>query len=462
MSEKLLINVAHEETRVALVESGRLSNFEIVTSRADNNKGNIYKGIVHRVNASLQAAFVDYGAEKQGFLPLGELIPDLYPKGQANKRLPIQDVLSQGQELMVQVVKDEIGQKGAGLTTSISIAGRSLALEASSDKAGISRRVSDDDRKRLKKELNQLEVPEGHGIIMRTAAAEQDSETIQDNKKYVEQLLAKARERFRNQRGPGLVHQERSLPLRAIRDYVSSAVDEIVIDHQETYDEVRNFCTVVAPEFVSRIKFYEDPRPLFSRFQIEDQIDDIFARRIDLPSGGSIVIDQTEALVAIDVNSGRVKTDDIEQTALNETTDLKLALMAESVDGGWTDAREVVRGKLPDGFHPLVVSERPAFDSVRIWCDQLRVADHEQPNIAIVHALSADSVPALLKRLVKVEQEEEVTRLPLLVILPEEHNQLDTQLGPQSHLLLQMPLLESRLVQAIGSLDAESTGRKVA
>ena len=152
----------------------------------------------------------------------------------------------------------------------------------------------------------------------------------------------------------------------------------------------------------------------------------------------------------------------IEQTALNETTDLKLALMAESVDGGWTDAREVVRGKLPDGFHPLVVSERPAFDSVRIWCDQLRVADHEQPNIAIVHALSADSVPALLKRLVKVEQEEGVTRLPLLVILPEEHNQLDTQLGPQSHLLLQMPLLESRLVQAIGSLDAESTGRKVA
>ena len=315
MAEKLLINVAHEETRVALVESGRLSNFEIVTSRADNNKGNIYKGIVHRVNASLQAAFVDYGAEKQGFLPLGELIPELYPKGQANKKLPIQDILHQGQEIMVQVVKDEIGQKGAGLTTAISVAGRSLALEANSDKAGISRRVSDEERKRLKKEMNQLDVPDGHGIIMRTAAAEQDSGTIKDNKKYVEQLLAKAHERFRNQKGPGLVHQERSLPLRAIRDYVSSSVDEILIDDRETYEEVRNFCIVVAPEFVNRIKYYDDPRPLFSRFQVEDQIDDIFARRIDLPSGGSIVIDQTEALVAIDVNSGRVKTDDIEDTA---------------------------------------------------------------------------------------------------------------------------------------------------
>ncbi len=315
MGEKLLINVAHEETRVALVESGRLSNFEIVTSRADNNKGNIYKGIVHRVNASLQAAFVDYGAEKQGFLPLGEIIPELYPKGQANKKLPIQDVLHQGQEIMVQVVKDEIGQKGAGLTTAISVAGRSLAIEANSDKAGISRRVSDEDRKRLKKEMNQLEVADGHGIIMRTAAADQDSGTIKDNKKYVEQLMAKAHERFRQQKGPGLVHQERSLPLRSIRDYVSSTVEEILIDDRDTYEEVRNFCIVVAPEFVSRTKFYEDPRPLFSRFQIEDQIDDIFARRIDLPSGGSIVIDQTEALVAIDVNSGRVRTDDIEDTA---------------------------------------------------------------------------------------------------------------------------------------------------
>ena len=315
MAEKLLINVAHEETRVALVESGRLSNFEIVTSRADNNKGNIYKGIVHRVNASLQAAFVDYGADKQGFLPLGEIIPELYPKGKANQRLPIQDVLHQGQEIMVQVVKDEIGQKGAGLTTAISVAGRSLAIEANSDKAGISRRVSDEDRKRLKKEMNSLEVADGHGIIMRTAAADQDSATIKDNKKYVEQLMAKAHERFRQHKGPGLVHQERSLPLRSIRDYVSSSVEEILIDDRETYEEVRNFCIVVAPEFVARTKFYEDPRPLFSRFQIEDQIDDIFARRIDLPSGGSIVIDQTEALVAIDVNSGRVRTDDIEDTA---------------------------------------------------------------------------------------------------------------------------------------------------
>ncbi len=316
MADKLLINVAHEETRVALVESGRLANFEIITSRADNNKGNIYKGIVHRVNTSLQAAFVDYGADKQGFLPVPEIHERFYPKHLVGKKVSIQDVLHQGQEIMVQVVKDEIGQKGAGLTTFISVAGRSLAIEANSDKAGISRRVSDDERKRLKKVMNTLDVPEGHGAIMRTAAADQTDDAIQDNHKYLMMVLNKLNERFAAMKGPGLVHQERGLAVRFIRDYVPSNIDEVLIDEREAWEEVKNFCNVLAPELVSRVKLYDDPRPLFSRYQVEDQIDDIFARRIDLPSGGSIVIDQTEALVAIDVNSGRVKTDDIEDTAL--------------------------------------------------------------------------------------------------------------------------------------------------
>ncbi|MFO0745247.1 MAG: Rne/Rng family ribonuclease [Myxococcota bacterium] len=315
MTEKLLINVAHEETRVALVESGRLTNFEIVTSRADNNKGNIYKGIVHRVNASLQAAFVDYGAEKQGFLPVGEIHTRYYPKHLQGKKAAIQEVLQQGAEIMVQIVKDEIGQKGATLTTFVSLAGRSLALEADSDKAGISRRVSDTERTRLKKVMNSLEVPEGFGAIMRTAAADQGEEDIKENQKYLMSMWNQLQDRFRAMKGPGLVHQERSLPLRFIRDYVAGTVDEILIDDRETFDEVRNFCTVTAPELVGRVKLYDDPRPLFSRYQIEDQIDDLFARKIELPSGGSIVIDQAEALVAIDVNSGRVKTDDIEDTA---------------------------------------------------------------------------------------------------------------------------------------------------
>ncbi|HRE91362.1 MAG TPA: Rne/Rng family ribonuclease, partial [Myxococcota bacterium] len=316
MADKLLINVAHEETRVALVESGRLANFEIITSRADNNKGNIYKGIVHRVNTSLQAAFVDYGAEKQGFLPLPEIHDRFYPPHLVGKKVSIQDVLRQGQEIMVQVVKDEIGQKGAGLTTFISVAGRSLAIEANSDKAGISRRVSDDERKRLKKVMGSLDVPDGHGAIMRTAAADQTDDAIQENHRYLMIVLNKLNERFAAMKGPGLVHQERGLAVRFIRDYVPSNIDEVLIDDREAWEEVKNFCTVLAPELVSRVKLYDDPRPLFSRYQVEDQIDDIFARRIDLPSGGSIVIDQTEALVAIDVNSGRVKTDDIEDTAL--------------------------------------------------------------------------------------------------------------------------------------------------
>lgn len=316
MADKLLINVAHEETRVALVESGRLANFEIITSRADNNKGNIYKGIVHRVNTSLQAAFVDYGAEKQGFLPLPEIHDRFYPPHLVGKKVSIQDVLRQGQEIMVQVVKDEIGQKGAGLTTFISVAGRSLAIEANSDKAGISRRVSDEERKRLKKVMGSLDVPDGHGAIMRTAAADQTDDAIQENHRYLMIVLNKLNERFAAMKGPGLVHQERGLAVRFIRDYVPSNIDEVLIDDREAWEEVKNFCTVLAPELVSRVKLYDDPRPLFSRYQVEDQIDDIFARRIDLPSGGSIVIDQTEALVAIDVNSGRVKTDDIEDTAL--------------------------------------------------------------------------------------------------------------------------------------------------
>jgi ribonuclease E len=318
MAEKLLVNVAHEETRVALVESGRLANFEIITSLADNNKGSIFKGIVHRVNASLQAAFVDYGADKQGFLPLAEVHPRYYPKSfdkNSGRRPTIMDVLNQGQEVMVQVVKDEIGQKGATLTTYISLAGRSLAIEADSDKAGISRRVSQDERNRLRKVMNQLEVPDGFGAIMRTAAADQDDDDIHSNQHYLMQQWTKVQERFKSHKGPGLIHQELPLPMRFIRDSLSNSVDEILVDDKKTYEEVRNFCVAVAPELVQRVKFYDDPRPLFFRFQIEDQIDDIFARKIDLPSGGSIVIDQAEALVAIDVNSGRVKTDDIEDTA---------------------------------------------------------------------------------------------------------------------------------------------------
>ncbi|PKN58907.1 MAG: hypothetical protein CVU56_02880 [Deltaproteobacteria bacterium HGW-Deltaproteobacteria-14] len=323
MAEKLLINVAHEETRVALVESGKIQNLEIDTSRVDNNKGNIYKGVVHRVNQSLQAAFVDYGAEKQGFLPLSEIHSRYYPKALKGKKATIQDVLIQGQELMVQIVKDEIGNKGASLTTFISLPGRYVVLMADSDKTGISRRVESDERTRLKGAIDELPVPDGFGLIVRTNGVGRDKDELAQDLEYLSRLWSNLQEHFRTSRGAGIIHQERHIALRFIRDYAHSGIDEIVVDNKDVYDEIVDFCTALAPELKSKVRQYADSRPLFSRYQIEDQIDDIFARRIDLASGGSIVIDQTEALVAIDVNSGRVKTDDIEQTAL--TTNLEAA-----------------------------------------------------------------------------------------------------------------------------------------
>lgn len=323
MAEKLLINVAHEETRVALVDSGKIQNLEIDTSRVDNNKGNIYKGVVHRVNPSLQAAFVDYGAEKQGFLPLSEIHSRYYPKALKGKKATIQDVLIQGQELMVQIVKDEIGNKGASLTTFISLPGRYVVLMADSDKTGISRRVESDERSRLKGAIDELPVPDGFGLIVRTNGVGRDKDELAQDLEYLSRLWSNLQDHFRTSRGAGIIHQERHIALRFIRDYAHSGIDEIIVDNKDVYDEIVDFCTALAPELKSKVRQYADSRPLFSRYQIEDQIDDIFARRIDLASGGSIVIDQTEALVAIDVNSGRVKTDDIEQTAL--TTNLEAA-----------------------------------------------------------------------------------------------------------------------------------------
>ena len=323
MAEKLLVNVTVEETRVALVEGGVLSNLEIDTRSLVHAKGNVYKGIVHRVNPSLQAAFVDYGADKQGFLPLSEIHDRYYSAGVRGKRVPIQEVLREGQELMVQVVKDEIGNKGASLTTYVSIPGRYLVLMPDSGKTGLSRRLPGDERKRLKDLIDSLPVPDGFGVIIRTAGVERDELGISQDLEYLKRLWKNLEERFEARKNAGLIHRERDLALRFIRDYATSHIDEVFVDDANVFEEIRDFCTILMPEMRGRIRHYTDATPLFSRYQIEDQIDDVFARRIDLHSGGSIVIEQTEALVSIDVNSGRVKTDDIEKTAL--TTNLEAA-----------------------------------------------------------------------------------------------------------------------------------------
>jgi ribonuclease E len=316
MAQKLLINVAVEETRVALVSSGTVTNLEIDTASLDQARGNIYKGVVHRVNPSLQAAFVDYGAEKQGFLPVSEIHPDYYPERVRGMKVPIQDILHNGQELMIQVMKDEIGSKGAGLSTYISIPGRYLVLMAESGKTGISRRLPDDERQRLKSVVDGLDVPEGFGVIIRTAGVERPQVDLESDLSYLRRLWKSLDDRFKGLKEPGLLHQERSIALRFIRDYATTDLEEIICDDTDTVEEIQDFCEILMPEMRMRVRHYGDPTPLFSRYQVEDQIDDIFARRIDLPSGGYLVIDQTEALVACDVNSGRVKTDDIEKTAL--------------------------------------------------------------------------------------------------------------------------------------------------
>ncbi|MGM0576764.1 MAG: Rne/Rng family ribonuclease [Myxococcota bacterium] len=323
MGEKLLINVSVEETRLALVESGVLSNLEIDTARLVEAKGNIYKGVVHRVNGSLQAAFVDYGVEKQGFLPASEIHDRYFPSGKKDKKVPIQDLLREGQELMVQVVKDEIGSKGASLTTFPSLPGRYMVIMPDSGKTGISRRVPGPERNRLKKIVDGLDIPEDFGVIVRTAGVDRSKEELAQDLEFLKRLWESLEKRFESRPDAGLIHRERSAALRFIRDYATEDLDEIIVDEVGTYEEVRDFCTVLVPEMKKRVRYYDDPTPLFSRYQVEDQIDDVFARKIDLPSGGSIVIDQTEALVAIDVNSGRVKGGDIEETAL--TTNLEAA-----------------------------------------------------------------------------------------------------------------------------------------
>ena len=364
MAEKLLINVTHEETRVALVEGGVLSNLEIDTSRVVHAKGNVYKGVVHRVNQSLQAAFVDYGAEKQGFLPVSEIHRRYHGQESRDKRHAIQDLLKEGQELMVQVVKDEIGNKGASLSTYVSLPGRYLVLMPDTGKTGISRRLGGDERKRLKKVIADLPVPDGFGVIIRTSGIERDEAELAPDLAYLCRLWKHLEERFKGRKNPGVIHQERSLALRFIRDYATGALDEIIVDRGDTVEEIRDFCRILMPEMKGRIRYYDDTTPLFSRYQIEDQIDDVFSRRIELPSGGSVVIDQTEALVAIDVNSGRVKTSDIEATALKTNLEAaaEIARQLKLRDLGGLVVVDFIDMRTRDNIREVEAASRDAFE----------------------------------------------------------------------------------------------------
>ncbi len=317
--KRMLFNATQsEELRVAIVDGQKLIDLDIEHAGKEQRKSNIYKGVITRIEPSLEAAFVDYGQDRHGFLPFKEVARSYYKDG-ADGRARIQDALKEGQELIVQVDKDERGNKGAALTTFISLAGRYLVLMPNNPRGGgVSRRIEGEDRDELRDVLAQLEVPKGMSIIARTAGIGRTVEELQWDLNYLTQLWAAIDGASAMQAGAYLIYQEGSLVIRAIRDYFSSDIGEILIDTPDIHEQAVQFMNHVMPGNVPRVKLYQDEIPLFTRFQIEHQIESAFAREVRLPSGGAIVIDHTEALVSVDVNSGRAtRGSDIEHTAFN-------------------------------------------------------------------------------------------------------------------------------------------------
>lgn len=318
--KRMLFNATQsEELRVAIVDGQKLIDLDIEHAGKEQRKSNIYKGVITRIEPSLEAAFVDYGTDRHGFLPFKEISRSYFQDKPESGRPRIQDVIKEGQELIVQVDKDERGNKGAALTTYISLAGRYLVLMPNNPRGGgVSRRVEGEERNELRDTMAQLEVPNGMSIIARTAGIGRNAEELQWDLNYLTQLWTAIEEASHIQPGAFLIYQEGSLVIRAIRDYFSADIGEILIDTADVHEQAVQFMNHVMPGNVARVKLYQDEIPLFSRFQIEHQIETAFSREVRLPSGGAIVIDHTEALVSIDVNSGRsIKGADIEQTAFN-------------------------------------------------------------------------------------------------------------------------------------------------
>jgi ribonuclease E len=317
--KRMLFNATQaEELRVAIVDGQKLIDLDIESANKEQRKSNIYKAVITRIEPSLEAAFVDYGAERHGFLPFKEISRTYFKPGVDAGKARIQDVLSNGQELIVQVEKDERGNKGAALTTYVSLAGRYLVLMPNNPRGGgVSRRVEGEDRQELREIMDQLIVPAGTSLIARTAGIGRSLEELQWDLNYLLQLWTAIDGAAKAQSGAFLIYQESSLVIRAIRDYFHSEIGEILIDTDDIFEQAQQFMAHVMPGTVNRVKRYHDDVPLFSRFQIEHQIESAYSRQVTLPSGGAIVIDHTEALVSVDVNSGRAtKGSDIEETAL--------------------------------------------------------------------------------------------------------------------------------------------------
>ncbi len=337
--KRMLINATQrEELRVAIVDGQTLYDLDIEIPSREQKKSNIYKGRITRVEASLEACFVEYGAERHGFLPLKEISREYFTPGLDHHKSGIRELVKEGQEVVVQVEKEERGNKGAALTTFISLAGRYMVLMPNNPKAGgVSRRIEGEDRQALKEALDQVTVPEDVGLIVRTAGLGRDAEELQWDLDYLLTLWKSISEAANKQKAPFLIYQESKLFIRALRDYLRNDIGEILIDDEPLFNDAREFMQQVMPNALRKLKLYQDDTPLFTRYQIETQIESAFDRQVRLPSGGSIVIDQTEALTAIDVNSSKAtKGSDIEETAFNTNIEaaVEIARQARIRDAG--------------------------------------------------------------------------------------------------------------------------------
>ena len=326
--KQMLINVAQpEEKRVAVVDQGRLIDLDLELQSYTQTKANLYLGKIVRVESSLEAVFIDYGAERHGFLPMKNIAPELFQKKamessrqdteQSQPR--IQDLVKEGQEFIVQVEKEERGNKGAALTTYVTLAGRYLVFMPNNPGAGgISRRIEDENRGKMKKMLSSLDAPEHVGVILRTAGVGRTQEELQWDLDYLQRLWDVVKKAAKNYKTSRLLFRDSSLMTRTIRDSLRDDISDVYIDDASACQEYKDFISTITPDYVDKIKFYDDPIPLFTKFAIEEQVESAYAYHIDLPSGGAIVIDHNEALVCIDVNSARdTKGNDIEATALN-------------------------------------------------------------------------------------------------------------------------------------------------
>lgn len=376
--KRMLFNATQqEELRVAIVDGQKLIDIDIESNSRELHKSNIYKAVITRIEPSLEACFVNYGEDRHGFLPFKEVARSLFKDGVDVRSAAIKDAMTEGQEIMVQVEKEERGNKGAALTTFISLAGRYLVLMPNNPRGGgVSRRVEGEERQELREAMDKLEVPAGMSIIARTAGIGRSKEELQWDLNYLLQLWNAIEGAGSSAPGAFLIYHESSLVIRAIRDYFQPDIGEILIDTDEIYEQARQFMSHVMPDMVNRVKRYRDDVPLFSRFQIEHQIETAYSRVVSLPSGGSIVIDHTEALVAVDVNSARsTRGTDIETTAFNTNCeaaeevarqlrlrDLGGLIVIDFIDMESAKNRREIENRLKEALH---------YDRARVQMDKI-------------------------------------------------------------------------------------------